>query len=1139
MEFLPKKLISIMIRVKLVLIVMLLGVSGTYARVWSQTDRMNIATENVNMVEFFGILQQKTELRFVFNHEDVERYTVDIDVEGKTLEQVLGIALADKPLRYEITGKHVIISQVDGAAAYRQAPQRVTVTGTVTGANRAPLAGVTVTIKDTYIGTATDANGRFTLTFAPGEGNTLVVSMIGMERQEIPIGERREFDITMKEEAAQMDEVVVTGYYTASKESYTGASRAITREELQTAGNQNILSSLRNLDPSFMMVENNAAGSNPNVMPEFQIRGQSSMAGLRDDYTSNPNMPLFILDGFEVSAEKVFDMDIYRVNSITILKDAAATAIYGSRAANGVVVIETVSPNPGRLYVTYNVDLTFAAADLSGYDLLSAREKLDFEVMAGIYSSSDKSNSYYKTQLDNVYNERLRNVESGYDTYWLSKPIHSLSVSHKHTLRIDGGADNFRYAINANYNDQTGVMKRSGRVREGIGLEFQYVYNDFTFSDEMTYGSVKGENSPYGSFSTYAGLNPYYRYKDENGNYIPILDSDMWAASSSWRQIQYNPLYNTTLKTRDDSRYDEFQNKFNVVWNVLPGWMIRGNISIYKQNTENVVFKPAKHTDFATWTGENYDRRGSYQSRHGVQKTLEAKVMTSYQKALGKNVMTVNGLWEIRDIDNRWEQVIAEGFPNDNLDDLGSALQYQKEGVPTSGDEKRRLVGFFLSGNYIYDDRYMMDITARMDASSEFGSDKRWAPFWSAGLGWNVHKERFMAGAAFVNRLKLRGTYGLTGSVNYSPYQALTTYEYLTGTRYHFGQGAALMALGNQSLGWQKTHEQNYGFDLDMWNNRIQITANYYVKLSKDVVTALTLPPSTGFTTYVDNLGEIENRGFEVSLRVDPVKNAASGIALNVFATATHNKNKLKKLSNSLKAYNDTQDEFMDITDGSTGTESEMGRRNRPRVRFIEGASINSIWVNPSLGIDAASGKEIFLASDGTTTTQWSSGNYVIGGTTDPKLMGTFGFNFSYKRLRINASFYYSYGGDIYNQTLIDRVQDADFRFNVDRRVLTDRWWAPGDISKYTANTGYNNNTNAGARTKPTSRFIERNNYLELSTVNASYEFNPDWIRRIGLSQLRLTFYMNDVFRASTVRIERGTDYPFARNFSIGLQARF
>lgn len=1137
MNFLRKKLLRIMIRVKLVLIVMLLGVSGTYARVWSQTDRMTVITENINLVEFFGLLQQKTELRFVFNHEDVQQYSVNVEAADKTLAEVLEIALRDKPLEYEITSKHVIISLADKRQVVQQAPQRITVTGTVTGSNGMPLIGVTVTVKDTYIGTATDAAGKFSLTFNPAEGGTLVVSMIGMEKQEIPIGDRREFAIKMKEEASQMDEVVVTGYYTASKESYTGASRTINGEELKAAGNQNILSSLKNLDPSFMMVENNAAGSNPNVMPEFQIRGQSSLSGLRDDYTSNPNMPLFVLDGFEVSAEKIFDMDIYRVNSITILKDAAATAIYGSRAANGVVVIETVSPTPSRLYVTYNADLTFAAADLTGYDVLNAREKLEFETMAGIYSSYDSGNAYYKTMMDDVYNQRLRNVESGYDTYWLSKPIHSLSVSHKHTLRVDGGSDSFRYALNANYNDQKGVMKRSGRVRQGIGMEFQYLYNNFNFSNEMTYNSIVGKNSPYGNFSTYAGLNPYYRYMDDNGNYIPILDDDSWAVSTAWKQVQYNPLYNTTLNTRDQNNYDEFQNKFNVIWNVLPGWVVRGNISIYKQNSGTVVFKPAKHTDFASWTGEDYDRRGMYQSRNGVQKTLEAKVMTSYQQSFGKHMMTVNGLWEIRDINNRWEQVIAEGFPNDNLDDLGSALQYQKEGVPTSGDEQRRLVGFFLSGNYIYDDRYMLDITGRMDASSEFGSDKRWAPFWSVGIGWNLHKERFMEDVDFINRLKLRATYGLTGSVNYDPYQALTTYEYLTGTRYHFGQGAALMALGNSALGWQKTHEQNYGVDFDMWDNRIQITANYYIKLSKDVVTALTLPPSTGFGTYVDNLGEIENRGFEVNLRVNPVKDVANGISLSFFGTVAHNKNILKKLSNSLKAYNESQDEHMDNI--GTSTEGDMGRRNRPRVRFIEGASINSIWVNPSLGIDAASGSEIFRASDGTTTNKWSSRNYVIGGCTDPKVMGTFGVNFTYKRLRLNANFYYSAGGDLYNQTLIDRVQDADFRYNVDRRVLTDRWWAPGDISKYTANTGYNNNTNAGARTKPTSRFIERNNYLELSSVNASYELNPDWVRRIGLSQLRITFYMNDVFRASTVRIERGTNYPFARNFSLGIQARF
>lgn len=1107
------------------------------ASVYSQEANITLELKNASFETVVRQLEKTTEYRFLYDDSHVAQIQdLTLRFADAEIGVILEACLKGTPYTYKLVNQTVVIVPRVAEATAPQTAMR-TITGKTTDASGAPVPGVTIVLKGTTLGTSSDAQGNFSLTVPRSETTVLLFTFVGMKSQEVTVTDDKPLQVKMEDDQEEISEVVVTGYYNMSKESYTGASRTITSTELRSAGNQNILTSLKNLDPSFMMVQNNVAGSNPNVLPEFQIRGQSSLASIRDEYTSNPNMPLFILDGFEVTSEKIFDMDIYRVNSITILKDAAATAIYGSRAANGVVVITTVAPKSGRLYVTYNADLTLAAADLTGYDLLNAAEKLEFEKKVGIYSvyDGDESNMYYKTKLDDLYNSRLRNVESGYDTYWLNKPIDKVSVSHKHTLRIDGGSENFRYAIDASYNNQKGVMKKSGRTREGLGMSFQYLVGKFRLSNEITYSSTQAKESPYGNFSTYAGLNPYFRYKDDKGDYLYMLDDD--DRGSQYYLIQYNPLYNTTLNTRNDSKYDEFQDKLNVIWNVLPGWVIRGNLSITKQNNSSVVFKPAKHTDFAAWNGEDYDRRGYYQSRNGETKTFETQIMTSFQKGIEEHMFTFNGAWEMNDKTNSWEQIVAEGFPNDNLDDLGSALQYRKDGVPTSYEGHSRMAAVFGSLNYIFDERYILDATIRYDASSVFGSDKRWAPFWSAGAGWNLHKERFLQDKSFVNRLKIRGSYGLTGSVNYSPYQSMTTYKYLTGTRYHFGQGAALMALGNPGLGWQKVHQFNVGLDFDAWDNRLQLMANYYVKLSKDALTDITLAPSTGFSNYKANLGEIENKGWDISLRVDPIKDSERGIVLNVFGTAAGNKNILKKLSNSLKAYNDQSDDFLDGKPGS-GTETTEGKRNFPRVRYIEGASINSIWVNKSLGIDAASGLEIFETAAGGTTTEWSSDNYIIGGCTDPKMSGTFGFNFQYQRLRVNASFYYSYGGDMYNQTLVDKVQDADFRYNVDRRALTDRWFQPGDISKYETVTDAAR-LNSGKRTKPTSRFIERENYLELSTINASYEFNPEWLEKIGFSQLRATFYMNDVFRASSVKIERGTNYPFARNFSLGIQARF
>ena len=225
-------------------------------------------------------------------------------------------------------------------------------------------------------------DGKYSLSVP--EGNyILLFTMVGMKTQEVTLKNQTELNIIMQHETSEMDEVVITGYFNQAKNSFTGAARTITAEELQAGGNQNILSALQNIDPSFVKLENNQLGSNPNAIPDFQIRGAGSISGMRDEYSGNPNMPVFIVDGFETTAEKVFDMDPYRVATITLLKDAAATAIYGSRASNGVVVITTTAPASGKMAVSYNGDATFYMADLSAYNLCNPEEKLELEVLAG------------------------------------------------------------------------------------------------------------------------------------------------------------------------------------------------------------------------------------------------------------------------------------------------------------------------------------------------------------------------------------------------------------------------------------------------------------------------------------------------------------------------------------------------------------------------------------------------------------------------------------------------------------------------------------------------------------------------------------------------------------------------------------
>lgn len=1117
-----QKLNRIMIKMKLACLVVLLTCSGLSAKVWSQQERINLKFEQVSFVQLFDLIQQKTNLKFVFNHEDVQEFkTNKQDFTSKTVKEILDVVFKGKPLTYEVLADHIVISRV-------MEEKKKTIKGSVVDDTGVPLPGVTIRLKNTQLGVSTDVDGCFTILVPEKDNAIFVFSFVGMITKEVKWNGEENLKVILKQDLKEMEEVVVTGYFNKSKESFTGAARTITAEELQMGGNQNILTALQNVDPSFMKIENNLAGSNPNVVPEFQIRGAGSISGIESEYEGNPNSPVFIVDGFETTAEKVYDMDPYRVASITLLKDAAATAIYGSRASNGVVVITTNAPANGKMQVSYNVDASFYIADLSDYNVCNAVEKLESEKAAGMYTSTAVNQ---QITLNKWYSEKLANIKKGYDTYWLDKPLDAVAVAHKHSLRLDGGNENIRYGIELGYSNTPGVMKESGRRRLALGMELQYIYKGLTFRNNLTYSNVKATNSPYGSFSVYAGLNPYVRYKDDDGNYIYKVDKYIPIGGGGLGVEYFNPLYNTTLNTRDEEKYNDVTNNFGVDWTIMDGLRLKGSFSFTHQNTYKDNFKPAKHTDFATYDDDNFDRRGAYVGARGEKYSYDASLIMTYFYQMEKHVLNANLGWNLQESVTREFTVKTEGFPNENLDYISFATQYEKAGSPSGDEYTSRLVGFLGNVNYSYDERYLLDLSFREDASSRFGSDKRWAPFWSVGLGWNLQNESFLKDVTFINRLKIRGSYGLTGSQNYNPYQAMTTYKYLTGERYHHTVGAEVMALGNEKLGWQRTLQQNYGLDIDLWDERINFTGNYYVKLSKDVLTAVTLPPSLGFGSYMDNLGEVKNYGYELSLRVALLKNPSKQLYWSVNATALHNKNKLMKISNALRAYNDDQDE--DTMSGSKKKES-----NRPKVRYIEGKSMNSIWVNQSLGVDPATGYELFQAVNGDIVTTWSTDNYVIGGCTDSDLEGTFGTNLVWKGFQLNAIFRYNYGGQVYNQTLVDKVQDADLRKNVDRRVFEDRWQKPGDKVMFTRLIG-GATANATSVTKPTSRFVEDNNWLELSTLNVSYEFNMNWMKKVGLKRLKALFYMNDVFRVSTVKQERGIAYPFARNFSIGLQARF
>ena len=351
----------------------------------AMAQRITVRIDAGTLDKAFQQIIKQSDVQLVYNTDVASQIPCGEAVyENLDVAEILRGLLSDTPLVFKEENGIFIISNKPAEAVPQEQVEELRITGMVKDEVGHVLPGVTVLVKGTTIGVATDVDGKYDLTVPAGD-HTLLFSMVGMKTQEVKVGKRTEINVVLEEDVSELEDVVVTGYFNKAKESFTGAARTITAEELQTGGNQNILTALQNIDPSFMKIENNLAGSNPNVVPEFQIRGAGSISGIESEYEGNPNSPVFIVDGFEMSAEKVYDMDPYRVASITLLKDAAATAIYGSRASNGVVVITTNAPANGKMQVSYNVDATFYIADLSDYNLCNAEEKLAIEKAAGMY----------------------------------------------------------------------------------------------------------------------------------------------------------------------------------------------------------------------------------------------------------------------------------------------------------------------------------------------------------------------------------------------------------------------------------------------------------------------------------------------------------------------------------------------------------------------------------------------------------------------------------------------------------------------------------------------------------------------------------------------------------------------------------
>ena len=1071
--------------------------------------RVTIEGKNVPIERVFKEIQKQTKLKFLYDPKDLNIVeNDDWDCHNVPVGEILRHALGGK-LPYAIQGGTVVINMklqwIDG-----------TVKDAKTGE---PLVGATIMDKElSRKGTICDERGHFVI--GVYAGTSLTFSYMGYETQNVKVVLGKvHYTVQMQQAGGkQLNEVVVTGIVNRKANSFTGSVSSFTTEDLQKVGSQNVIKSLEALEPSMLQVTNLTAGSNPNAMPTLELNGTSSFPDVTGQYTGNPNQPLFILNGFESSLQSILDLDMNLVKSVTILKDASAKAIYGSKASNGVVIVETKRPQPGKLQIYYNGAVTLEVPDLTSYNLANASEKLQAEVLSGqVYTDGYNPSTSIHNQT--VYNDLYKEVMRGVNTYWLSAPLRT-GIGNRHTLSIDGGNENYIYSLDLSYNKVTGAMKGSDRSTLSGNVLLEYRVANLAIQNNL-FVNYNQQNNPYHSFADYAKQNPYWRKYGDDGK--PVKEFE--GISDGY----YNPLWDDQWKAYNKSNYTEITNNFNVDWTILPALRLVGRFNFTKNNAQSDEFESPFLTTFLNMSK---DETGSYTKGSDNTFTMGGDLNLSYSHTIAdRHIFFYDVGTSFQTSNNDSYSFTAYGFPNET-DFLYFAKGYKANDKPSAGESKDRELSFLGIFNYSFMDRYMLDASIRTTGSSQFGRDKRWGNFWSTGLGWNLHNEPFIKEHAIGNvikLLKIRGSYGYSGSQDFNAYQAIPTYAYNSDYYFNGTNGAYLQAFPNTKLQWQSKLDKNIGADINLWN-KFNLTANYYISTTKNSISQLTVAPSIGFTSYAENIGDIENKGYDLnaSYTVFNKPKTRSYLILN-FSVAS-NTNRIKKISDAMRKYNENMDKQLN-TDVTGSNRGDFSKVTKPLPRYVEGRALTAIWGVRSAGIDPLNGKEVFIRPNGEKTYTWNANDQVVIGDSRPKAHGTFGFSLELNGFSLNTVCSYQVGGDYYNTTLVDKVENANIFYNVDRRYLYNRWKNPGDVS-------YFKDIADGNPTKPTSRFIMTNNQLILSSINVGYDFrNWKFCKRLGFTSLKISAYMNDIATFSTVRQERGTDYPFARNmnFSISL----
>ncbi|SDK91945.1 TonB-linked outer membrane protein, SusC/RagA family [Pedobacter sp. ok626] len=1049
----------------------------------SYGQQVSISVNNTSLSRVFELLHHQTGYTFLYNSAMIsESEPVSISVKKAELKDFLDKCFADQPLTYTLYEKTVVVKRKNPVVA------NIVVTGIIRDAKGETLPQITVRVKGTTIGTNSDSNGAYTLKLPDGS-QTLIFSAIGYETLEVAVDNRTQIDVTLKEKISTMNDVVVVGYGSQKKADVTGSIASINEEALKSVPVSNLLSALQAQSPG-LDIQKSGGNSHPGAKPAISIRGRRSLK----DGASND--VLYVVDGIPFNGTYINDLNQDDVVSVQILKDASATAIYGSRGANGVILISTKRGKTGAAVITYS-GYAGVMKSLGHYDVM---EPADYQIYKkwGSYNANNPNvinapNPYTGIDDPRFYTDgttflpaELEGLQNGTNTNW-QKLIFKNGMRTNHQLGLSGGTEQTKYAISAGYFGETGVFP---------GLSFHRF--SFKVSLDQQLGKIfKVGISSINSVSRIngEGINPVSQALQSSPLTVPYDAAGNLIPFPGGGSLIYNPLANLIpgAVVQNRTRYNTFTTAYAEA-QFTPHLKYRFNGGV--ELTPETYGHFYSSNTFQNLSGPSTGRNSNYDYRNF---TLENLVV--YENTFAENHhVTGTGLFSYQE-DNKYSTTLT--YNNILADDVQYYNPELGANFKGTGEySKFAIVSFMGRINYNFKSKYLLTLTMRSDGSSTLAPGNKYHLFPSAAAGWNISEENFMKTVNAVSSLKLRVGYGTVGNAAVSPYQTLgglgiINYNY--GTSYV--TGTYPNNVPNPKLGWEYTASLNMGLDFGLFKDRITGTVDVYQQKTNDLILPQNLPITTGYTSqFLANVGKTENKGLEVSVSTVNIKSKSEGgfswtSSLNI----AFNRNKIVALQNGV-----TQD---------VGNNRFVGEP----IEALYNYSRQGIWQNTPA--DSALARKYNLSLSGVGSVIGTikvadingdnvinSNDRIVVGTRQPKFLGGFTNRFSYRGIDLAVVCSYRVGGTQIAYWLQPGSNVNSLTGKVNN--LNINYWTPFNSENTYPKPIFGSNT-------PTYGDLlgyYNASYLKIRTISLGYTIPGRLVSKMGIKSLRLNTSLNDAF---------------------------